>query len=92
MTAAWSSAAACATVEEWIAWLKANPQTVEYTLATPVTEHVDHVDLPEAFHGTTVVTTDSPYVRPELEVTYVEDGTLALNRIRDSVVESITNK
>lgn len=60
-------------VSTWKNWLRSNPVTVLYPLATPVTENMGYVDLPEIPEGATL----SILELDNLGVEYFVDGSVA---------------
>ena len=69
----------------WIAHLAENPITVEYPLATPITEEID-IDLGELtmFYPTTILSNDC---NANMEVTYIADTKAYVDK---KVMEVIT--
>lgn len=57
------------TVDEWKTWLQANPITVQYELAEPITETIEPVDIVTYDNVTYISNADNA----EMEVTYATD-------------------
>ena len=70
------------------AWLAENPITVQYPLATPITETLDPIELPIMPSRTINVWSDPA---TNLKMTYIQDTNLVIENLEATVADMATS-